>query len=158
MTPELARRKIVLLSLVTTVAFACFLIVSPLFLPLSAQEAYQTVQIVFPVFAGYVGAAVIFLFRGHGGPGTVADSEILRYMVYAPFAIFWTMGAAVMFYFFVSNLPGGVPGMEFSQLTNYVTLLVSFMNATTGALTAFLFQSEELKTDLGLHRNPERDA
>ena len=54
MSPENALRKIVLLSLATTIVFACVLIMSPLFVQLKISEAYQVVQIIFPVFAGYL--------------------------------------------------------------------------------------------------------
>jgi hypothetical protein len=143
MSPESARRKIVLLSLMTTVAFSCCLIVSPLFIQLKVAQAWQVVQIVFPVFAGYLGTAVIFLFQKKSGQLRIVDEDLLKYLIYAPFGVFWIIGLTVFFFFYVSNLPGRREGMQFDDLSNYVTMLVSFMNVTTGALTAFLFQSEE---------------
>jgi hypothetical protein len=64
MTAEQARRTIVLYSLITTVTFSVLLILSPLFIPsLGIADAFRVLQIVFPVLAGYLGTAVIFLFR-----------------------------------------------------------------------------------------------
>ncbi|MGJ5077005.1 hypothetical protein [Bradyrhizobium oligotrophicum] len=145
MTAEQARRKLIFLSLVTTVLFSAFLIVSPLFTPFGPQEALQVVQVVFPVFAGYIGSAVLFLFRGNPASGTIADQGLLKMLIYAPFAVFWCLAAAVLFYFYVSNQPGYNQGMTFPQLMTYVTIIISFMNITTGALGAFLFQSEEIQ-------------
>jgi uncharacterized membrane protein len=144
MTYEDARRQIVLLSLLTTVSFSCLIIISPLFIQLKTAEALQVVQIVFPVFAGYIGAAVLFLFRGKPTTAPVIDELLLRYLVNAPFLVFWCLGVAVLAYFYISNLPGHVDGMAFAELATYVTILISFMNATTGALIGFLFQSEEM--------------
>ncbi|MGR4931756.1 hypothetical protein ACIPUD_33835 [Bradyrhizobium sp. CAR08] len=145
MTAEHARRRLILLSLMTTVLFSAFVIVSPLFTPFDAQQALQVVQVVFPVFAGYIGAAVLFLFRGNPSAGTIADQSLLRTLIYAPFIVFWCLAAAVLFYFYLSNQPGHREGMTFPQLMTYVTLIISFMNITTGALGAFLFQSEEIR-------------
>lgn len=36
---------------------------SPLFISLSSDETLQIVQGIFPVFAGYIGASVMFLFK-----------------------------------------------------------------------------------------------
>jgi hypothetical protein len=110
---------------------------------LKIAQAWQVVQIVFPVFAGYLGTAVIFLFQRKSGQVRIVDENLLMYLIYAPFAVFWVLGATVFLFFYVSNLPGRREGMQFDDLSNYITMLVSFMNATTGALTAFLFQSEE---------------
>jgi drug/metabolite transporter (DMT)-like permease len=145
MTAVDARRKLILLSLVTTVIFSAFLIISPLFTPFSSKEALQVVQVVFPVFAGYIGAAVLFLFRGNPSIGTVADPSLLNTLIYAPFIVFWCLAAAVLFYFYLSNQPDHGQGMTFPELMTYVTLIISFMNVTTGALGAFLFQSEEIR-------------
>jgi hypothetical protein len=145
MTTEDARRKLILLSLSTTVLFSAFLIISPLFTPFSSKEALQVVQVVFPVFAGYIGAAVLFLFRGSPTNGAIADQGLLRTLIYAPFIVFWCLAAAVLFYFYLSNQPGHGEGMSFPELMTYVTLIISFMNITTGALGAFLFQSEEIR-------------
>lgn len=145
MTAEYARRTLILLSLITTVLFSAFVIISPLFTPFDAQQALQVVQVVFPVFAGYIGAAVLFLFRGNPSAGTIADQNLLRTLIYAPFIVFWCLAAAVLFYFYLSNQPGHGQGMTFAQLMTYVTLIISFMNITTGALGAFLFQSEEIR-------------
>jgi len=124
------------------VVFAGFLIVSPLLIHVSTQEAYRLVQIIFPVFAGYVGSAVLFLIQRRGGRTRVRDPELLRYLVLGPFLIFWFLGAMLFVFFWASNLPEG-PGMSVEELSNYVTMLVSFMNLSVGALTAFLFNAEE---------------
>jgi archaellum biogenesis protein FlaJ (TadC family) len=145
MTAIEARRKLILLSLLTTVAFSIFLIVSPLFTPFTTKQALQVVQVIFPVFAGYIGAAVLFLFRGDAGRGSIADPTLLRILIYAPFVVFWCIAIAILVAFYISNQPGHGEGMSFSDLTTYVTIIISFMNITTGAIGAFLFQSEELQ-------------
>lgn len=145
MTAIEARRKLIILSLLTTVVFSMLLIIAPLFTPFTSKQSLQVVQIIFPVFAGYIGAAVLFLFRGDPNKGNVADPTLLKILIYAPFIVFWCIAAAILIDFYVSNQPGFGEGMSFSDLTTYVTLIVSFMNITTGAIGAFLFQSEELK-------------
>jgi hypothetical protein len=37
-----------------------------------------------------------------------------------------------------------------SELSNYIMMLMAFMNATVGALISFLFDSEALQKQLGL--------
>lgn len=143
MHPTEARQRIVVLSLATTVVAAGFLIISPLLIQLETQDAYRVVQIIFPVFAGYLGSAVLFLFQRRAGRTRVQDPQLLRYLVLGPFFIFWFLGIVLFIFFWASNLPGGIPGMSVDQLSNYVTMLVSFMNVTVGALTSFLFNAEE---------------
>ena len=118
---------------------------------IKSGDAYRILQIVFPVFAGYLGTGVLFLFKDKPARDNVADAVILRYFVYGPFFIFWAISAAVFTYFYVSNLPSSsASGMKVSQLSDYVTMLMVFMNATVGALISFLFDSKSLQKQLGL--------
>jgi surface polysaccharide O-acyltransferase-like enzyme len=150
MTTEQARRTIIALSLVTTTLFSCALIISPLFIQLKSGESLQLVQNVFPVFAGYIGASVLFLFRASPAASQTADNGLLELLVYSPFGVFWLLALSVLVYFYISNLPGRSEGMTFEQISTYITLIISFMNATTGALTALLFNSEQLQRTLGI--------
>lgn len=142
MTALQARQFIVLFSLLTCTFFVAFMVLCPLFMAIKGSESFQIVQIIMPVFAGYLGSAVIFLFQPNAGRSRIKDPVLLRYLVIGPFGIFWFLGAVVFVYFWASNLPGGVPGMDIDQLSNYITLLISFMNATIGVLSAYLFGSE----------------
>jgi hypothetical protein len=151
MTPQDARRLLILLSLLTTTVFAILLILSPLLIQIDSTDAYRILQIVFPVFAGYLGTGVLFLFRDKPARNSVADAAILRYFVYGPFLIFWSISAAVFTYLYLSNLTSSTgAGMKVSDLSNYITMLMAFMNATVGALISFLFDSEALQKQLGL--------
>jgi hypothetical protein len=150
MTVEQGRRMIIALSLITTTLFNCALIVSPLVIQLKPGESLQLVQIVFPVFAGYIGASVLFLFQGTPAASQTADNKLLELLVYSPFCVFWLLALSVLTYFYLSNLPGKSEGMTFEQISTYITLIISFMNATTGALTALLFNSEQLQRALGI--------
>ena len=142
MTVDHARRLIVLLSLGTTTAFTAFLIVSPLFIQVDIAEAYRVVQIIFPVFAGYLGAAVLYLFQRSAHDVIVADPVLLRYIVYGAFLIFWLLGLVLFLFYYVSNLPGGIEGMRIDQLSNYMTMLIAVLNITVGALSTFLFRAD----------------
>src|ERR1700754_3640996 len=136
-----ARRHVLLLSLGTTALFAILLILFPLTGLVTPEESFSLVQIIVPVFAGYLGSAVPFLFRT--GPSTrVRDAQMLLILIYGPFGLFWAIGATLSFYFWASNQAGGVTGMGIADLTSYLTLLVAFMNGTVGAVVSYLFKVE----------------
>lgn len=150
MTPLEARRTIVLYSLMTTVVLTGFLIVSPLLIQIESQDTYRLVQIVFPVFAGYLGSAVLYLFQGARSEVTVADPTLLKYIVYGSFSIFWFLDVAVFGFFYLSNMPEiKIKGMQLGELANYLTLLIAFMNVTIGAMTAFLFNVNSSRVGFG---------
>ena len=65
MTYEQARLWLVWSSLVLIVGYGLILIAAPtLGFPLTFDESIQLLQIIFPLFLGYVSSAVVFVFQG----------------------------------------------------------------------------------------------
>jgi len=131
----------------TTVVLTGFLIVSPLIIQIESRDTYRLVQIIFPVFAGYLGSAVLYLFQGTKSEVTVADPTLLKYIVYGSFCIFWSPDIALFGFFYLSNVPTiKIKGMQLGELANYLTLLIAFMNITIGAMTTFLFNVDSSRS------------
>jgi hypothetical protein len=133
--------------LVLTGAVIVFFVVAPVFgYPLTYDESYQVMQIVFPVFVGYLATAVAFVVR------PVADQQIdenrrkvLRILIRGPVVLFSVGIVIVWIVFGVSNSRFGIAGagMTLRVFSNLHTALLAILAATTGGLIAFLFPSKD---------------
>lgn len=157
MSPEETRRLVVILSLVTLVAFSGFLILAPLFwLSMGSADAFSLVQIVFPVFAGYVGSAATFLGAPKVEDTPFADPTLAKTIVWGTFALFWFLGACLFVAYFVTNLAGGPPGMTVGQLATYIALFLALLNATVGALSSSIFRNSVTAAQVAVKNDATR--
>jgi hypothetical protein len=125
-----------------------FFVVSPAFgYPLTYDESYQVMQIVFPVFVGYLATAVAFVVR------PVAEQQIdqqrlsvLRLLIRGPIFLFAGGILIVWLVFGYSNSGYALAGtgMTLKVFTNLHTALLAILAATTGGLIAFLFPSKDV--------------
>jgi hypothetical protein len=109
--------------------------------PLSYADAMNVLKIIVPIFASYLGGAVIFL--GAGGADNQNDSpnELLGLLLKWPMAVFAIGMVALLLAFPLSN--GGSfngTGMTPDTLSLFVSLLMGLLAATTGAVSSLLFK------------------
>lgn len=124
-----------------------FFVIAPAFgYPLTYDESYQVMQIVFPIFVGYLATAVVFVVR------PVADQEIdaqrlsiLRLLIRGPIFVFAIGVVIVWIAFGYSNSRYVTPGlgMTLKVFSNLHAALLALLAATTGGLIAFLFPSKD---------------
>ena len=141
MTVNGARRWIILASLSITGFQIIFLLIAPiLFYALKYPQNIDLLQIISPVFLGYLGSASHFVFarsaaRSNGKP------LFLEPLVKGPLLIYVAGVVAAFFSFFWSNRSGAPlgTGMSVQQLGNALAILLGILAATTGIITSYLF-------------------
>jgi ABC-type dipeptide/oligopeptide/nickel transport system permease component len=118
--------------------------------PLSFEQALSVLQIVFPLFLGYLASAVVFVTKQDKKASEVM-SGFLRVLITWPFYVVALLSFAIFFAFGVSNWPSETAntghGMSFDTMSSLISLVLGIHTATTSALIAYLFKLE--KDDVG---------
>lgn len=145
MTPNGARKWIIMTSLGLLGFTLLFFILSPyLGYPLEFKQAMRLMQIIFPIFLGYLGSAVTFVFGQTDSEEIYISNhraELLRYLTIGPSFVFIFALIASLTAFGLSNsgvaTPGG--GISVDDLASLITILLGIMSATVGAIVVYLF-------------------
>jgi hypothetical protein len=148
MTIGEARTWVILVSLIVTAGVLVFLWVAPavLHFPLDASggDAARLIQIVLPVFLGYLGAASHFAFRHREGQDPTDEIRLSPYaalLIRWPL-IGWAFLALVAFgVFWFTNRAAAPPGTGWTvdALATALTVSMGLLAVTTGVAVAFLF-------------------
>lgn len=138
-----ARNAAVVLSLITSLVSLVFFLMAHFFIQLDPAESFQIAQLIVPVFFGYLGSCVSFIFTPTPANPKVNNEFLLKVMVYGPFVFFWIASIAFILNFYFSNLKGHSTLVRFETLSQQFTFLLSFMTLTTGALIVYLFGKKE---------------
>ena len=148
MTYNSARKWLVLSSLVMLGLYGFFLIIAPVTsYPLEYEQALQLLQVLFPLFIGYLSAAVVFVFQGDDITSNLEVSPLLGSLVKGPFLLVFLLIATVFCAFGISNWPsesaGIGEGMPFDMLSTITSLILAIHTGTTSSLVFYLFKSEQ---------------
>jgi hypothetical protein len=147
MTLYQARKWLIVASLAMTVVAFCFFMVAPVLgYPLRYSQAQTVLQIVLPVFLGYLGAATQFVFQKSPAPDeVVAARPLMGLLVKGPIAVSALMIVAVVVAFGYSNRAAATPGegLAVEQLSAAVTAAMGLLAATTNSIVAYLFAVEK---------------
>lgn len=148
MTLEQARGWLIRTSLGISFVILLFVIVGPgvLGFPLDAERGQDTriLQIILPVFVGYLAAASHFVFSDRGQDAT-ADERTLSgnalTLVKWPVVAWGVLTVAMLAAFWFSNRAGGPPGSGWTvdKLAAYLTVGLSLLTATTNIAVNYLF-------------------
>jgi hypothetical protein len=141
MTVTDARKWLILSSLIITGSQLLFLIIAPVFgFPLSYPKNLDLLQIVSPVFLGYLGSASHFIFQ-NPPPRIPVQNSFLGYLVIGPIVIYVSavMGAFAAFAY--SNRVGAQMGSGISaeNLATTLSLALGILAVTTGVISSYLF-------------------
>lgn len=145
MQPNQARTWLVTMSLVITSALFVFFILAPAFdYPLQFRQARALLEILLPVFLGYLGSAAHFLFRIDDAPEVVRDVRspvLLALLLKGPIAVFTIAVVSALIGFGVSNRSGqnDGTGMSLQDLSGLLALALGLLTVTTGVISAYLF-------------------
>jgi membrane protease YdiL (CAAX protease family) len=146
MTFDTARMRVISLSLLITGILLPFFFAAPtLDYPLSDAQAQQILSAVLPVFLGYVGAAVAYVFKPRPEPdlATARADPLLSVIVNGAFLAFGIGFVVLLFAFGFSNRASQPPGagMPFADFSKGVTGLLGLMTASIGAAIVHLFDT-----------------
>ena len=145
MTVDAARRFIILTSLTATgVVFVFFLAAKPLGFPLDWDESQRIVEILLPVFLGYLGTATHFLFHNPKTDVELqlgAKGSLLGLLIKGPIIIFAVASIAILFAFGYSNRHGAPQdsGMSVDQLAWSFTAALGILAASSSVAVSYLF-------------------
>lgn len=140
-----ARTWVIKASLVITGAEFLFFLVAPaLGYPLEYPEAVRLLEILVPVFFGYLGSATHFLF-GKSTPtpliSAAGAAEQLGLLVRGPVLVWGTASAGAIFAFGYTNRlnAGSAPGMNIDQLAGSLAIAMGLLTVTTNIVVSYLF-------------------
>lgn len=152
MTVGAARSWLILFSLFVTAAVLCFIWLAPALFgyPLDAAggDSARLIQIVLPVFLGYLGAASHFAFRDHD-EDDLADSVRLRptaaHLIRWPLVLWVLIAAAALGGFWWTNRPGAEVGVGWTvdDLASALTVSMGLLAVTTGVAVSYLFAPQK---------------
>jgi hypothetical protein len=139
-----ARLVIVFFSLAITGILLCLFVLSPLLgIPFNPgrNEHFRLVEIVLPVFLGYLGNASHFIFRSHRMvEPQVLDERILAMLVYGPFIIYIFFNTSLFLSFYLCNQPDG-SGMPIDELTRWFSIALGVLTGTISIINSYVFNA-----------------
>jgi len=141
-----ARKWLIIASLAMAALSFCFFILAPVFgYPLRYSQAQSVLQIVLPVFLGYLGAASQFAFQKSPPADTAVAGPLTGLLVKGPIAVFALMMVVLVVAFGYSNRPTASPGdgMSAELLSTGVTVAIGLLAVTTNVIIAYLFAAEK---------------
>ncbi|MCX5855596.1 MAG: hypothetical protein NTZ24_13680 [Deltaproteobacteria bacterium] len=141
MTANSARKWLIVSSLIITGGQMIFLLTAPAFsFPLAYPKNLELLQIVLPVFLGYLGSASHFIFQSPTAPVRVKN-QFLGLLVKGPIIIYVLAVLAAFGSFSYTNRIGadsGV-GMSVDNLATALSLTLGLLAVTTGIVSSYLF-------------------
>jgi len=150
MTPDQARTWIIRTSLLLTTALFAFVVIAPTAgypLDPSSNHVIRLLQIVTPVFVGYLGSAAHFVFGDTSGSASnqpqLSPNAVL--LIKGPVLAWVVMSTLCFTAYGLSNRPSAAPGSgwSFDFLSGLLTVTLSLLTATTNLAVAYLFKAEK---------------
>lgn len=141
MTVDAARKDLIVSSLAITGCQILFLILAPVLnYPLRYPQNIQILQIITPVFLGYLGSAAHFIFRPEP-PDVRVQNQLLGLLVKGPLIIYVVTVAGALTAFGYSNRTAATPGdgMSVDHLSTALAICLGILAATTSVISSYLF-------------------
>jgi hypothetical protein len=151
-TVQQGRNWIVLASLIACGATFVFFLLAPVFgYPLLWRESLRILELVVPVFLGYLGAAAYYAFRQtgkHSEPSVPNARRLMSLIIKGPVILFAIVSVAILIAFGVSNAQTAQQGLGMSVETLAVafTAALGILTVTTNAAVSYLFSMESQTT------------
>jgi hypothetical protein len=141
MTIDNARKWLIVSSLTITGGQMLFLLVAPTVgFPLPYPKNLDLLQIVSPVFLGYLGSAAHFIFQ-NPTPAVPVQNRFLGLLVKGPLVIYVLAAGASLAAFGYANRVGTAvgAGMSVDNLATALSLSLGVLAVTTGVVSSYLF-------------------
>lgn len=139
------RNWLVVASLCVTAIVSVFFIVAPgLDYPLEFSESLEIIQIIVPVFFGYLGSSAQFAFGASKSKDAVLSADrmrLVRILTRWPVYTYILIVATAMFVFGYTNREGADPNnaMTYPMFKVFMTGTLALLAATTSAAASYLF-------------------
>ncbi|ETW94218.1 MAG: hypothetical protein ETSY1_35840 [Candidatus Entotheonella factor] len=147
MNTEMARIWLVVASLIIVAACFMFFILAPLFgYPLESQQAIRLLEIVLPVFLGYLGSASYFVFkRPHRSRMPVELGTLTSVMIRGPVIVFCLVVISAIFAFGYTNRFNATPrtGLSIDMLAGMLAAALGLLTVTTNLMVSYIFSDVE---------------
>lgn len=153
MTVRQARIFIVNMSILGTAGtFLFFMVGKPLGYPLSWSQVQRLVEIVLPVFLGYLGAASLYVFGRKGKNDDVSfgqNEDLAGRILWGSAGSFAVILVAILFAFGYTNRPSATQdeGMSIDTLSWAVTAVLGILNVSTNVAVTYLFSVSPVEQD-----------
>jgi hypothetical protein len=118
-----------------------FYIVAPAFdFPLTYPKNLDLLQIVSPVFLGYLGSATHFIFQ-KPAPDVPVQNQYLGMLIIGPILIYTLVTVGSLIAFGYSNRAGAPigRGMSIENLATALSASLGVLAVTTGVISSYLF-------------------
>lgn len=137
---DVARSFLIISSLIITGAILIFMISAPeIGYPLEWPQNLRILQIVLPVFLGYLGSAAYFIFKEKAEPVRVR-TRFLGLLVIGPMIIYaLAMLASLVVFGFSNRAAQTGAGMTVDELSDCLTASLSLLSVTTNFIITRLF-------------------
>ena len=138
------------MSLLTTTAVFVFLIIAPQAgYPLTMDQAIRILEIILPVFVGYLGSAAQFAFRENApvNDTPLPNPALMNLLIKGPIIAWVVMSITSLTAFGLSNSSSAAAdeGWSVDLLAGVMTIALSLLTVTTHAAVSYLFRLSEAK-------------
>jgi len=135
-------------SLCTSGCLIVFFITAPaLGYPLEFAQSLRILEIVLPVFLGYLGAGALYVFRSTSPDDRMtfrpAAAPLIGPLLKGPVAVFAVAAIALIVAFGMTNGKDAAPGSGISidQFAAGMTTILGLLTVTTNVAVVYLFQN-----------------
>jgi hypothetical protein len=150
MTVISARKWILIASLSVSGAVFVFVILAPILsYPLTWAQALRIVELIIPVFFGYLGSGTHYLFSTDEDPvAQVKTQKLLSILVKGPILLFAVIVGSVFIAFGAGNRSAAQvgDGMSVDTLAAWITAGLGLLTVTTNVVVSHLFSIERKAT------------
>ena len=140
-----AQKSLIYISLAESGLVFIFLTLAPAFgFHLSWAQSLRIIELIVPVFFGYLGSAAAFVFQSRSNEHVVvAHPELVRILVFGPLILFFLGSVSLFIAFGVTNRSGAPPGigMDIDTLAAGFTALLGLLTVTTHVAVSYLFSA-----------------
>lgn len=149
MTGNEARQWLAGVSLAVTALLFVFCMIAPAFgYPLTFDQTPRLIEIVLPVFLGYLGSATLFLTQKPGNKDALrqhAGTNITKILVKGPVVVSGILIVVILFAFGYSNRASAAPGigMNIDQLAASLAGVMGILTVTTNIIVSMVFNPQE---------------
>jgi hypothetical protein len=125
-----------------TAILVFFLLAPSIGYPLEFSQSMRILEIVLPVFLGYLGTAALFVFRSSPTPEAAPPDNVvnlINVLVKGPIVVFGIVVGALVLAFGRLNSAEGAGGMSLDELAAGMSLVLGLLTVTTNVMVAYLF-------------------
>lgn len=147
MTASGARRWLILSTLTISTSLLLFFILAPVAgFPIQFSQSFRVLEVIVPVFLGYLGTAALFVFRAGVPEDDIefrpAVANLVGLLVKGPVLVFGLGTIALIAAFGLSNGKDAAAGtgVSLDQLSGGMSMILGLLAVTTNVAVAYLFR------------------